>query len=102
MSDGLIPAIGLKLASSEIAAILPDSIGIPSIIYNGSLEPFIEAPPLSVIVLPAPGSPELDTIFSPGTRPWSPLSRLSPADLSRSCAETDVTAPVTSIFLCVP
>src|SRR5216117_2131567 len=77
MSDGLIVLSGLRgsgvgppiaiPAGSSDASLL---IGMPSIIYSGSLLALIDVPPRISICAPAPGSPLFCVIWTPVARPY--------------------------------
>src|SRR5947209_18871105 len=76
MSDGLIVFSGLRgngvgppiaiPAGSSDASLL---IGMPSMMYSGSLLALIDVPPRMRICAPAPGSPLFWVIWTPVARP---------------------------------
>src|SRR6478736_662415 len=76
--------------------------GTPSTTINGSLLALSEAPPRIRIVLPEPGAPPLDVIWTPATFPEISCSGVVMAPLLKSFAVIAVTAPVRSFFLLVP
>ena len=97
MSFGLIIASGF--ATPEIP---PLATGTLSITINGSLLAFKEAPPLILIVLPAPGAPPLEVICTPATLPAISCSAEVFCPLTKSFEVTLTTEPVKSFFLAVP
>ena len=83
-------------------AIPPLSNGTPSITINGSLLAFIEVPPLILIVLPEPGAPLLELIFTPGTLPITNCSGVVTEPLLKSSLLITAADPVKSLVLAVP
>ena len=97
ISFGLIPPITFPPPS-----IVELSTGTPSTTINGSLDAESDAPLLIRIVAPAPGAPELETTFTPGTLPTNASWAVVRNPLLKSSGLMAVTEPVASDFFTLP
>ena len=85
----LLPVILLPPAYDVVL-----SIGTPSTIISGCIEPSIVFAPRILIVLPAPGSPFDRVILTPDAFPLKALTTVGSADLiTSSVAITDEVDP---------
>ena len=80
----------------------PLSNGTPSITIRGSLLALIEVPPLIRILLPDPGAPLLELIFTPGIFPIINCSGVVTEPLLKSLSFINTAEPVMSFVLAVP
>ncbi|MNR00861.1 hypothetical protein D3C85_1166490 [compost metagenome] len=73
----------------------------PSTIYKGS-DFLLEPAPLTLMLIPAPGAPELGITLTPAVLPCRAWSILPEETVFRSSAFIEEIAPVTRLFFCVP
>ena len=97
MSFGLIKASGF--ATPAIPLLLKGTL---SITINGSLLALSEAPPLILMVLPAPGAPPFEVICTPATLPAINCSGLVNCPFTKSLEEMLATLPVKSFLRTEP
>src|SRR5690606_30321937 len=104
ISPGLISAKGLRPKFS-----LPfredkedDSIGTPSITYRGVFPELSDELPLTLILIPPPGAPELEVTCTPAARPCKTEIGSCKLDFSISSLPKETMAPVTLRFFFVP
>ena len=112
MSLGLILAKGFCDGNPKAALLLKTSpwtprptffeIGNPSTTYRGSFPAVIDPTPLTLMLEPAPGSPELSVTWTPASCPWIAFSKLARGKFSIDSAEIEATEPVMSLFTCRP
>ncbi len=97
ISFGLIKVKGLLTPAG-----FKSPIGTPSIIINGLLLAFKEAPPLILILGEESGEPPLFVILTPAAFPANNWSTETIAPLLKSLAVTNDTEPVASFFFAAP